>query len=158
MPVTQGFKFPKPEAKQYDPLPQGLYQCAVHDIEVKNAPGFDGQLQDQVTFKFIALEEGESYGRYLFQTCSLKMVGGQKTSNLYTLLKNLTGKLYSKEECMSSDEWLTPEFFNAFIGKQYTLVVSQKAKAQGGVKNVIDSIVPVKEQLPAYDESKVAPF
>jgi hypothetical protein len=36
------------------------------------------------------------------------------------------------------------------------LAVSQKPKQMGGLKNVIESILPVQAKLPAYDAEKVS--
>lgn len=149
--LDSSFKFPKQEQKTFDPLPNGVYQCSLQEIELRDGTNFTThEPEPQFSFTFIVIEEGEHYGRKLWANASLKLVGGTKSSNLYKVLSALADKQFTKEECLTSDEWMTSEFLNSFIGKQQLLAVSQKPKQTGGMKNVIDSILPVKAQLPAY--------
>jgi hypothetical protein len=149
------FKMPKQELKTFEPLKAGVYQCELADVELKDATDFSGNPSKQLTFTFVVVEEGEDYGRKLWANASLKMVSGTKPSNLWKILCGITGKQYTKEECASSDEWLTFVLLMSFVGKQNLLAVSQKAKQAGGMKNVIDSILPIKSKLPAFDAEKI---
>lgn len=148
------FKFPEQEKTIYLPMPSGMYQIQLTDIEEKDGLDFKGNPNKQLLFTFVVLDEGEFYGRMLWRQTSMKMSGGTKPSNLYTVLCGLENKDFSKEECQDSHNWLTASYLNGLIGKQYLGAVSQKAKLDGTPKNVLDSIMPVKEELPAYDPEK----
>ncbi len=151
MPLNENFKMPKHEGKTYDPLPVGVYQAELNDIELKDGTDFSGNPSQNLSFTFVVIEEGEYYGRKIWANASLKMVGGTKPSNLYKILTKIAGKEFTKEECATSDEWMTFMFLESFVGSQHLLAVSQKAKVAGGFRNVIDSILPVKAKLPGYE-------
>lgn len=152
MPLDEKFSLPKQETKTYDPLPNGVYQCELADIDLKEGLDFNGNPAENLSFTFVVIEEGEFYGRKVWANCSKKFVGGTKPSNLYKVVSGITNKQYSKEECASSNEWLTFVSLNSLLGKQNILAISQKDKQTGGKKNVIDSILPAKTQLPAYEK------
>lgn len=150
MPLDERFSMPKQEMKSYDPLPAGVYQVELTDIEMKDGTDFQGNPAQNLSFTFVVIEDGENYGRKLWANASRKFVGGTKPSNLYKITTGILNKQFTKEECASSDEWLTFIFLNDLLGKQNLLAVSQKDKQTGGKKNVIDSILPAKSLLPAY--------
>lgn len=148
------FKFPQQESKTFDPMPAGVYQVELTDIEERDGLDFNGNPAKQMVFTFTVLDEGEHYGRKLWRQGTKKFSGGTKPSNLFTILSGVCGKTFTKEECDKSHEWLTAGFLNSLVGKQNLVAVSQKAKQTGGMRNVIDSIMPVKQDLPAYKSDK----
>lgn len=148
--LNETFSMPKQEMKTFEPLPPSVYQCQLTDIDLKDGTDFSGNPAKNLAFVFTVIEEGEYYGRKLWMNASLKMCGGTKQSNLYKILTDVTGKQFSKDECATSDKWLTFVWLTSFIGSQNLMAVSQKAKQTGGMKNVIDSILPVKSKLPAF--------
>lgn len=149
--INPNEKFPEREVKEFEALAPGIYQCELTDIELKDSTNFDGEAEKQYSFEFTVIEEGDYYGRKLWGNASQKFVGGSKPSNLFKIISGVVGKDFTKDESRTAHEWLNPGYFNALIGRQNLLAVSQKEKTSGGKKNVIDSILPVKEALPAYD-------
>lgn len=154
MPLDERFSMPKQEMKSFDPLPAGVYQVELVDIEMKDGTDFEGNPAQNLSFTFVVIEDGEYYGRKLWANAARKFVNGTKQSNLYKIISGITGKQFSKEECVASDEWMTFIYLNDLLGKQNLLAVSQKEKTTGGKKNVIDSILPVKSELPAYEKKE----
>lgn len=149
------FSLPERETKDFEPLPVGAYHAELIDIEQRDGTDFQGNPAKQLSFTFAVIQDGEFYGRRLWANASEKMVGGTKPSNLFRILTGITGKSFSKEECANAHEWLNASFLNSFIGTQKLLAVSQKPKQMGGMKNVIESILPVSTNLPPFNPDKV---
>lgn len=152
--IPENYKLPEREIKTFDPLPANTYQCELQDIELKDATSYAGDPEKQYSFTFVVIEEGEHYGRKLWMNSNEKFVGGSKPSNLYKILTGLTGETYDKATCDKAHEWINGEFLNGLLGTQKVLAVSQKEKQNGDKKNVIDSILPVKQELDPYDPDK----
>ena len=153
--LNSNFSIPKGQTRVYEVLKPGIYQCELNDVEERDGTSFTGQPEKQLAFIFVILKEGEYYGRKLWWNANKKFVGGTKPSNLYVIVEALTGKVYTKEESKTSNEWLNADFLNALVGKQQLLAVSQKPKQNGEMKNVIDSILPVETNLPTFDPEKM---
>lgn len=151
--LDASFVMPKQENK-YDLLPKGVYHCQLTDISQKL---WEGQEEPSLNFEFSVIEDGEHYGRKIWQSAALKLTGGTKKSNLYKVLEGLTDKSYSKEECNTAHEWLKLEYLLTLMGTQKKLIVSHAEKKTGGMKVVIDAYMPLKdtEILPAFDQAKV---
>ena len=161
--ISPDFKMPESQGRTFEPVPPGIYQCQLSDIELKSMPSYDDQsvMEEQFLFRWNVLDEGAFYGKEVSAFASKKLVGGQKPSNLYRILSGVSGRQFTKEECMRQEETVGPEFLNALIGRQNVMAVSQKEKVKGGMKNVIDSILPVKAELPPYvgkQDSEKQPF
>lgn len=154
--IPENYKLPEREVKVYEPLPPNTYQCELQDIELKDGTSWEGNPERQYSFTFVVIEDGEHYGRKLWMNSNEKFVSGSKPSNLYKVITGLTGEKYEKDKCNQAHEWLNASFLNSLIGTQKVLAVSQKEKTTGGFKNVIDSILPVKQELDAYDPDKQA--
>jgi hypothetical protein len=150
--IDPNFKMPESQGRNFEPVPPNIYQCQLSDIEIKTMPSYDDAtvMEEQFLFKWNILDEGAFYGKEISAFASKKLVGGQKPSNLYKILSGVSGRQFTKEECMRQEETVNPVFLNGLIGKQNIMAVSQKEKVKGGMKNVIDSILSVKADLPPY--------
>lgn len=142
--------------KDYELLPKDVYQVELLDVEIKEQQKYQSQEREEVlNFTFVVIEEGKFYGRRIWQTCSQKMAGGQKQSNLYKVLAALEAREFTVEECQNPAFLNDEKFMNGQVGKQLRLTVGQKtSETTGKLKNFIDSFLPVKATLPAYDKSK----
>jgi len=142
--------------KDYELLPKDVYQVELLDVELKEQQKYQSQDREEVlNFTFVVIEEGKYYGRRIWQTCSQKMAGGQKQSNLYKVLAALEAREFTVEECQTPTFLNDEAFMNGQIGKQLRLTIGQKtSEMTGKLKNFIDSFLPVKTALPAYDKSK----
>lgn len=142
--------------KEYELLPKDVYQVQLEDIELKEQQKYQSlEMQEVLNFTFVVIEEGKYYGRKIWQTCSQKMAGGQKQSNLYKVLSALEGREFTIDECINPSFLNDVDFMNGQIGKQLRLTIGQKVGEQTGkMKNFIDSFLPVKTKLPAYNKEQ----
>jgi hypothetical protein len=143
------------DSKTYVPLPADVYQCEIIEVEQKEERGYQSEeMVTNIVFTFAVLEEGENYGRRLWAHCSPKLVGGAKTSKLYSLLSTLLDKAWTPEELNTFKTEITPDFLNSLVGSQIRLTVSQKPKQDGTMKNVIDGFLKKKKLMDAFDPEK----
>jgi|10_taG_2_1085330.scaffolds.fasta_scaffold211785_1 hypothetical protein len=156
MPV-QGSSVTVPVGKEFEVLPKDVYQAELVDVSIKTQTKYQSTDEEDVfVFDFVLIEEGEFYGRHMWKYCSQKLSKYNGGSNLYKVLvglqggKDLTDKQFASPEVTCSDDNM-----NALIGTQVRLSVGQKEKQDKTLKNVIDSYLPVKEELPAFDKEKV---
>ncbi|RLC27824.1 MAG: hypothetical protein DRH37_10270, partial [Deltaproteobacteria bacterium] len=119
MPVETNFMVNKEESKSFDPLPKGLYQLELIDIEVVNRLKYksDSEYENVFQFTFGVLNEGDYRARRQWENFV--------PTSLY-IGKNGKNKLYQIiEACQSAEvspqqeaEGLNGEFMNSLIGKQ----------------------------------------
>lgn len=146
-------------AKSYPPIPADVYQAQILDIEKRQEKAYQSEeLEDRLNFTFVIVEDGPYYGRRFWRSMAPKLVGGTKQSNLYAFLAVLTGKAFTKEECAKAKDIVTADYLNGLVGKQVRLSVSSKVGEDGVERNRVSAFLPVKEELPPFDESKVVPF
>ena len=151
--LDNSFKLPKYEEKKYEVLPVDVYQASVEDISMEPNKFEEGEMQLKFTLRI--LDDGAFYGRLIWYYTSLVMKGGTKPTKLFRIMTALTGKTYEKEQCMSSDEWLTHELLNSFIGAQVRISVSLNEKPDKTMFNKVDNVLPAKEQKPDFDQAKM---
>jgi len=157
MPV-QGVNVVVPEGKEFEVLPVDLYHTGLLDVEYKEQKAWGSEEMEPVlVFTFVVIAEGEHYGRRLWQYAKPKLSKFKGGSNLYKVLVGLNGGAQlTDEQCAVPEVTCSDEALNALIGKQVRLSVSQKAKQDGSLKNVIDSYLPAKEVLPTFEAEKVS--
>ena len=140
-------------------MPADVYQVEIENVEVRQGKGYQtDELEDQLSFTFVVIDEGPFYGRFVWRSMAPKLVGGTKQSTLYQFLATLNGKGYSREECANAREVITPAFLNGLIGIQLRVSLVQKVGEDGVTRNKIASFLPVKETLPKYDVNKQPAF
>lgn len=156
MPVS-GVKVVVSEGKSFDPLPTDVYQCELLDVEYKEQKAWKSEdMEDVLVFTFAVIEEGEHYGRRLWQYAKPKLSKFKGGSNLYKVLVGLNGgKQLTDEECAMPEVVCSDDALNDLIGKQVRLSVGQKEKQDKSIKNFVESYLPVKAVLPAFNQSKV---
>jgi len=158
MPVKSGVSVEVGNGKVFEPVPADVYTVEVLDIEEREGTKYQSsEVETQINFKFVIIEEGPFYGRFMWATCAPKITGGTKQSKLYQVIVAATAKEFSKDELKRAGEIVTPEFLNGIIGSQLRLTVSVKDKVDGsgGKTNKIDSFLPKKVELPKFDAAKV---
>lgn len=163
MPIEKDYK-PKPsyggDGKDFDPLPVSTYQVQILDVGVskdqvkfkKNSADPDVK-EDLYKFTFVIVEEGEYLRRRLWKECRQIMnpaFDGGSASALYEIFSSAKKVMLSKEEAISANN---PEDINSLIGLQLQLLVKQKLRKDGSVKNVIEAYLPAKANIP-FDPTK----
>lgn len=143
--------------KVYPPLPNDVYQFQVVDVTESLKASYNDPEEVEPALKFVlrCIEEGPYYGSFQWVEPTVKLVGGNKPSKLYSFLQAL-GHEFSKEQCTKQDEVLTGEFINSLIGEQVRLTLSIVKKDGDMVgRNKIEGFLPVKNVLPDFDPDKV---
>lgn len=144
--------------REFDLLPKDVYQVEVMDVESIQEKAYQSdEIVDKFKFTFVIIEDGKYYGRRLWKNTTTKFSGGKKPTGLFQVLSGVLQKEFSKEESENPASWMTLEFFNSLIGRQVRLSISHKTSEETGkTKEVIESYLPVKTQLPAYSKEKKA--
>jgi len=156
MPVS-GVEVTVPEGKIFEVLPKDVYSAELLDVEYKEGTKWmSEEKQMQLVFTFVILEEGEHYGRRMWQYCTQSLSKFKGGSNLYKTLVGLNGGVeFTDAQCANPDSIASDEILNGLIGKQVRLTIGQKEKQDKTLKNTIESYLPIKKELPPFDESKI---
>jgi len=148
MPIPNNYSLP--EKTKFELLPEDNYNVEITDVEVKENKVYQSDETEDV-FKFsFAVISGEYKGRIIWQNARMIMSAGWEKGNPSTLYKiycAATNKKLNNEEAKA----VTAEMINALIGKKLTVVVTQKPKQDGSLKNVIDTFLLSKTQNPLDD-------
>lgn|SRR3990167_3951486 len=156
MPITSPVTITGASANDFLPLPKDVYPFELIDIELVNEKGYQTEeMEDKLKFEFACLDEA-NYGRRLWKRCTLKLTGGKKPSALFTMLTEVLGRQFTKDELSDPSKFLSSDFLNSLIGVQLRISVGQKPKESDPTKinNTIDSYLPKKESYPAFDKEK----
>lgn len=154
--INPDHKLPEPERRVYEPMPDNVYQAQLVDVDLKQNRKFKSDEEEtRLQFTFVIIEEGPYYGRRVWEDARQIVSLRPKTSKLYDLIKSLTGKTFTEEECKRYTEIVTPEFLNGMIGTQKRLALTTHVSQTGNKSNKIQAIMPVTAELPPYDETKV---
>lgn len=157
MPIKGPVTVEASKGKKFDPMPADVYSVEILDVEEREGTKYQSsEVEVQISVKFVILDEGQYYGRFLWATCSPKISGGTKQSKLYQVIHAATGMEFTKEQFQKAGEIVTPDFLNSMIGSQLRLSVTVADKQDGsGKTNKVIGYLPKKADLPAYDEKKV---
>ncbi len=161
MPLPTDLELQTPQQKDWTPITPDVYQVEITGIEYKEIDNHfkkkpeDPDKKNVMEFEFTIIEEGEHYGRKLWQkmapTKPLPPRQNGKSSWVWRIASALTGHAITQEE----GESYTSAMINDFISKQLRITVSQSEPKDGKVYNNIDSVLGAKQQLPKFDPTKV---
>ena len=156
MPLNKNPEVSVGSSKKLPLLPPDTYQVEILDITEHEGTKYQSsEVEMQVKFKVALLDEGPNYGRFLTLTCSPKMVGGAKPSNLHQVVTAAIGRAFTSEEMKDIKNVVTMDFLNSLIGSQMRVSVISKARQDGqGETNKVVAYMPKKSDFPAYDEAK----
>lgn len=153
MPLPAGYKAQKAERPDYDPIPEGIYQVEIAEINEKQKPKFRNpeETETVLDFEFVILDEGEAKARRLWKNVRPYVVGGDKPSHLFTIF---TKALHRPE--LTEDEAAELEV-GTLIGKQVMVMVDRKPGKDGKVYNNITAFSPAKTTLDPVEKSEPRP-
>lgn len=160
MPVSRDFEVTKPKSKSYELLPKDVYHCEVLSVDNKKKPSWEDAnvLEDKIEFTFVAIEDGDHYGRRLWKDVNpiLSKYKGGSTLYLILVALNKDGKEFTDEEVADIEKLAGPEALNNLVGKQIRLTVGQKEKKSkpGEFYNAIESFLPVKKDIDSFSQEK----
>lgn len=147
--ISDDFEIKKPEkgeGKTFEPLPVGVYQVQVYDVnEVERNKYNSSEKEKALNFQFVVLDE-KYRGRYVWKTISPVynegFEGGQP-SWLYRLFKAVGVELSLP----------SPEDINNLVGKQIKVVVQHKtSKSTNNTYAVITDFLPIENELPEFEK------
>ena len=155
MPLSENMELKTPEKKEWELLPEDVYQMQVTDISEEEGE-WKGEKKQQMKFEFTVIQDGASYGRKLWlrmTPCRPVPAGSTgKPSWIWRIASAIAGHPLTKEE----GEQYDIARINALIGKQLRATVNvSEVKPNGKQYNNIQSFLVVKTQLPPFDEAKV---
>jgi Protein of unknown function (DUF669) len=144
MPIPTNYKLP--EKAKFELLPEDKYEVEITDVEVKENKVYQKEETEDVFNFTFAITKGEYKGRILWQNARMIMSAGWDKGNpstLYRIYCAATGKKISPDETAA----VTADMINGTIGKKLAVVVSQKPKQDGTLKNVITNFLEVKQSV-----------
>jgi hypothetical protein len=146
MPIPQNFSLPKRSTQEYELLPEGMYQCEIVDITIKTERAWESDdEEDKFNFTF-AIVDGQYKSRLLWKSARIIMSAGWEKGSpswLYKIYCAAVGKKLTDDEAQG----VSSDMINALIGKQVLLVVVQKPKKDGTLKNSIDNILTSSKRI-----------
>lgn len=158
LPEDFGVNTEQSAGKNYDPLPQDVYQVEVLGIKLRDNFFYDPKEEYSnkyvLEFTFAVIEEGPHYGRRLWRSVApaLKPQGKRGPTILYKIVTTALGSEMDWDACAGFAEELK-ENLKVVIGKQMRVSVEQRTSESGKVSSKIASFMPIKKELPKYDEN-----
>jgi len=137
MPINTSIKIEKNDKKEFEPLPNGIYQAELIDVETRETAGFtngkkdESKRENKLFFTFGIVEDGENRARRLwdnFVSTGLYTTKKGEKCNLWQILEAFLGHELTNEEMATFDE----NTLNGFIGKQVAIFTTTVEK--GGKK------------------------
>lgn len=155
--IPKDFKVQTPEKSSFEVLPEDTYQVEIEDIELKtDQPVYQSEeVEDRFSFKFRVVEEGEHNGRYLWLDVRPIMSAGGTGMNaswLYKIYSAVNQVKLTDEQAKS----VGGDQVNDMVGKQLRVIVKQKPKQNGELRNKITDVLPLKTKLaPKVDPGEI---
>lgn len=156
--------------KEFDPIdPSQIYQVEVSYVQLKENPFYRADEKDptkmqskyQFSFEFTILNEGEFYGRRMWDATGMSFNPGGKRgpTKLYKIVMAALKKEFDWDECDAYAPDTKTFLENLLVnvkGKQVKVGVESIKKDDGGVRTKITAYHQAKEELPAYDPKNSA--
>lgn len=148
-----------PENKDWNPIPEDIYQVVIKDIDEKIMKKFQSEEEDAFYHvKFTILDgEGEAANQQVSCFCARKWFSGNKKmspSKLVNLVKAVYAFYYPKLSVVELEaEDMSIKVINDLIGKQLRINVKLNAD---GTNNKVSDFMAIKKELPIPEEVKVA--
>jgi len=133
-------KIEKVEKKQFENLPEDIYEAEVFDVKEVEDTGYQtDEMEEKIEFTFTILDE-KYKSRRLWKKVRAVIADGRnspKPSELYKVLSALDSLNWGEKEVSAED-------INKLIGKKCRLVVKIKTSAKGNDYNYITDVLKVK--------------
>jgi hypothetical protein len=163
MPVSGDFPVQAPPAKEWNPVPEDVYQVVIKDIDEKDMQKFQStEMETFYLFKFVILEgeegvKNETLTAFVARKWFAGSTKGKKTLNpskLVNLVKAAYGFYYPKLDVsfLTADDMTAP-VVNDLIGKQLRIAVKMN---DDKTNNKVTDFMAIKKELEISSEIKVA--
>lgn len=153
--LSENFKISRPEKKEYDLLPEDVYEAVIKNAEDVIQTKYQSKEEESVIEFTFEITKGEFKDRKLWKKIR-PMVSGAfekgQASGLYILLKAVNGEVLDGE--------VSSELINNLIGKEVKIVVIIKESDSKKQYNKIDNFLPLRKQaedLPEVQEGEISP-
>ena len=135
---AQHGKFSEGSGKKYSVAEQGIYTCALIDVEATQGKSFDDPNVMEPNFKWVfeTTEVGDDDGQAFRFIQYTKTYYGNEKAKLTILLDGMVGRM-TNEQFASLD-------IAALKAKQWQVVVGTRQKMNGDLTNVIETVKPLK--------------
>lgn len=146
MPIPENYPIPTGgEQSEFELLPEDIYAVKITKLDLKeNQPVYQStETEDRFAFEFTITEEGQYKGRKLWRDARTIMSAGftgGSPSWLYKIFCAVNGVQLDNDEAKT----VTARSINEMEGKELRLVVKQKQKQNGDMKNVIVDALALK--------------
>lgn len=145
--LSNNLEIQYPEEKEFDPIPEGMYQCRISAIkEVEGKKYMSSEMEMKIQFEFTILE-GVAVKRKIWKKIAPKFsepYEGGKPSGLYILLRNVLGRIPTRTDA-------TVDSINNLIGKQVLCIIKQDTGKDGKLYNNISDFLPAKKDIEGDD-------
>lgn len=143
-PIEDGTK-----KEEFDPIPEGMYQCEITDIREKEGTKYmSTEKEMKIEFEFKILGNSVAQGRKLWKKITPKYsepYEGGKPSNLFVILRAALGRVPTIEDSSATA-------LNSLKGKQVNCVVKQEKGKDGKMWNNISDFLGINEEITTADE------
>jgi len=145
--IPDNYNLPKPEKKEFELVPAGIYQVVIAAVKLKKDQKVwdSDDVEDKFGFDFVVVK-GKYKNRHFWKDCRIIMnpaFEGGSASWLYKVYSAAVNAQLTKDEAGE----ITSKDINAIEGKQIQLVIKQKPNKKGEIKNSIEDAVPVEEEV-----------
>lgn len=150
----------------YKPIePSEMYQVEIVKIGIKANKYYDMLPKEQqtpdrkynVSVEFAILNDGEFYGRRLWQDCSPKVYPARdqyQATTLYKIINAVFDSFMDKVACESFSAELS-ENLKTLVGKQVKVAIENIVNPETNkTRSKIKTFYPVKKQMPKFDAEK----
>jgi hypothetical protein len=146
--MLSNIEIKKVEKKQYELLPEDIYEAEVFDVKEVEDQGYQTEeMEEKIEFTFNILDE-QYKGRKLWKKVRAVIADGTKSpkpSELYKILCSLDNVNWGEKD-------VTPEDINKMIGKKCRIVVKQKTSLKGNGYNIITDVLKSKAKEEVKEE------
>ena len=151
-------------SKSFEPLSDGVYQTEVLDVVIKEKPvqyQEENKNKYQVSITLAVLEQGDNYGRRLWDNASPMVYPNSKkgSSKLYKFITAVIGSQMDDDACRgyTTDPKAFYKNLRELIGSQVMVTVEVTTTETGKKRNKVLSYFTPKAKLEKYnDESPVS--
>jgi len=158
MPIEENFPIEKQEAKEYQPIPENVYQVELLDINLTEKPKYNQPdvLEKILEFQFVILagkdkDGNDLRGRSIWRNFvpTYLYVGKNGKNLLYQIIEAFIGREMTQEEEAKLDvKWL-----NRLITKQVRVGIKNKKKDDKVYNNIAD-FYAAESQLEALTDQE----
>ena len=157
------------QTKEYDPVdPSETYTVQIVKAQLRDNPWHKPDAPDpkdrgskyQFSFEFVILDEGEFYGRRLWDNTSpaFKPAGARQATKLYKIVSNALKREFDLQECFEyapDMKTFVKNLEDEVVGTQLKVAIENSTNVNTGkIRTKVSTYNPVKTELEPYSADK----